>query len=90
MAIILNGFRQWQTLISSNSISWVKKRYASPQLTYVTASATAFRLVAVFWSWRKRAIERNYLLNSDHRLRLDLFATRQDIESEVVKPFWRP
>jgi len=78
MAIILNGFGQRRALISGNSISQVEKR-----------SVPLIRLVALFWTWRKRATERGYLVNSDHRLRLDLLATRQEIDSEVSKPFWR-
>ena len=78
MAIILNGFGQRRALISGYSISQVEKR-----------SVPLIRLVALFWTWRKRATERGYLVNSDHRLRLDLLATRQEIDSEVSKPFWR-
>ena len=78
MAIILNGFRQRRALISGNSISRVEKR-----------SAPLIRLVALFWTWQKRATERGYLVTSGHRLQLDLLATRQEIDSEVSKPFWR-
>ncbi len=46
-------------------------------------------LVALYRTWRKRATEREYLVQSDHRLRIDLLATRQEIESEVSKPFWQ-
>jgi len=78
MAIVLNGFGQPRAAISGNSISQAEKR-----------SLPLIRLVALFWTWRKRATERGYLVNSDHRLRLDLSATGQEIESEVSKPFWR-
>ena len=47
------------------------------------------RLVARFRAWRRRGLERGYLVTSDHRLRLDLLTTGQEIESEVSKPFWR-
>jgi hypothetical protein len=30
-----------------------------------------------------------YLLTSEHRLRVDLVATGQDIAAEVVKSFWQ-
>ena len=78
MVTILQGVEQQRAVISDNSIGRVKKR-----------SVPVFRLFSLFWTWRKRVIERNYLLNSDHRLRLDLLATQQEIESEVSKPFWR-
>ena len=46
-------------------------------------------LVARFRAWRRRGIERGYLVTSDHRLRLDLLAAGQELEGEVSKPFWR-
>ena len=46
-------------------------------------------LLARFRAWRRRSIERGYLVTSDYRLRLDLLTTGQEIESEVSKPFWR-
>lgn len=78
MATILQGVEQQRAVISENLISPVNKK-----------STLLFRLAAIFRTWRKRSIERNYLLVSDYRLRLDLLATRQEIESEVSKPFWR-
>ena len=78
MAIILNGFGQRRAFINDNPISPVEKTFAP--LT---------RLVVLFWTWRRRSTERGYLVNSDHRARLDLLATRQEIDSEVSKPFWR-
>ena len=78
MAIILNGFGQRRALINGNPISRVEKR-----------SVPLIRLVALFWIWQKRATERGYLVTSGHRLQLDLLATRQEIDSEVSKPFWR-
>ena len=78
MANILSGFGQRRALIGGNSISRVEKR-----------SLPLTRLVALFWAWRRRSIERGYLVTSDHRLRLDLLTTGQEIESEVSKPFWR-
>ena len=78
MATSLNDFGQQRVAISGNSISQSEKR-----------SLPLTPLVALFWTWRKRATERGYLVNSDHRLRLDLSATGQEIESEVSKPFWR-
>lgn len=70
-------FGQRRAVINDNSISPVEKRVV---LT---------RLVALVRTWRKRATERGYLVASDHRLRLDLLTTGQEIESEVSKPFWR-
>ena len=78
MAIILKGFGQRHAVISDNSISRVEKR-----------SMPLIRLVALFRAWRRRSTERGYLVTSDHRLRLDLLTTRQEIEREVSKPFWR-
>ena len=78
MAIILNGFGQRRAVINDNPISRVEKTFAP--LT---------RLVALFWTWRRRSTERGYLVTSDHRLRLDLLAAGQAIEGEVSKPFWR-
>jgi hypothetical protein len=71
-------FGQRRAVINDNSISRVEKR-----------SVPLTRLVALFWTWRQRATERGYLVTSDHRLRLDLLAAGQEIESEVAKPFWR-
>jgi len=51
MAIILNGFGQRRALINGNPISRVEKR-----------SVPLIRLVALFWTWRKRAAERGYLV----------------------------
>jgi len=78
MAIILNGFGQRRALINGDSVGWIERR-----------SVALTRLVALFWTWRKRATERGYLVTSDHRLRLDILATGQEIESEVSKPVWR-
>ena len=78
MATSLNDFGQQRVAISGNSISQSEKR-----------SLPLTPLVALFWTWRKRATERGYLVNSDHRLRLDLLAAGQELEGEVSKPFWR-
>jgi len=78
MATFLNGFAQRRAIIRDDLNNWIEKR-----------SVLVIWLVALFRTWRKRATERGYLVTSDHRLRLDLLATRQDIESEVSKPFWR-
>ena len=79
MPIFLTGFEQRRAVIHDNPLSRLKKR-----------PLPLTRLVALFWTWRKRATERGYLVASDHRLRLDLLTTGQEIESEVSKPFWRP
>jgi hypothetical protein len=78
MAIIRNDFGLRRAVFSDHSIGRVEKNPA-----FMT------RLVNRFWVWRKRATERGYLVTSDHRLRLDLLATGQEIKSEVTKPFWR-
>ncbi len=78
MTIFPIGFGQRQAAIRDTSISRIEKRFVP--LT---------RLVALVRAWRKRATECGYLVASDHRLRLDLLATGQLIESEVSKPFWR-
>ena len=78
MTIFPTGFGQRRAVIRDTSISRIEKRFVP--LT---------RLVALVRTWRKRAIERGYLVASDHRLGLDLLATGQKIESEVSKPFWR-
>ena len=78
MTIFPTGFGQRRAVIRDTSISRIEKRFVP--LT---------RLVALVRTWRKRATERGYLVASDHRLRLDLLATGQEIESEVLKPFWR-
>lgn len=46
-------------------------------------------LIALHRIWRRRVTERGYLLTSDHRLRLDMEASGQDIAQEVAKPLWR-
>ena len=46
-------------------------------------------LVARFRAWRRHSTERGYLVNSDHRLRLDLLAAGQEFAGEISKPFWR-
>ena len=78
MTIFPTGFGQRRAVIRDTSISRIEKRFVP--LT---------RLVALVRTWRKRATERGYVVASDHRLRLDLLATGQEIESEVLKPFWR-
>ena len=66
-------------------------RLASPPrpLGLQTRGAPLTWLVARFRAWRRRSTERGYLVNSDHRLRLDMFAAGQAIEGEISKPFWR-
>ena len=78
MTIFPTGFGQPRAVIRDTSISRIEKKFVP--LT---------RLVALVRTWRKRATERGYVVASDHRLRLDLLATGQKIESEVSKPFWR-
>ena len=63
---------------------------STPRLLELQAQfAPLAGLVARFRAWRRRGVERGYLVTSDHRLRLDLLTTGQEIESEVSKPFWR-
>jgi uncharacterized protein YjiS (DUF1127 family) len=78
MTIFPTGFWQPRAVIRDTSVSRIQKRFVP--LT---------RLVALVRTWRKRATERDCLVASDHRLRLDFLATGQRIESEVSKPFWR-
>ena len=78
MTIFPTGFGQPRAVIRDTSISRIEKRFLP--LTW---------LFALIRTWRKRATERDYLVGSDHRLRIDLLATGQEIESEVSKPFWR-
>jgi len=46
-------------------------------------------LIVQYRTLRQRARERDQLINSDHRLRLDLVASGQDIDQEVAKSLWR-
>jgi uncharacterized protein YjiS (DUF1127 family) len=78
MTIVPTGFGQRRAVIRDTSISRIEKRFVP-----------LARLAALLRTWRKRATERGYLVASDHRLRLDLLTTGQEIESEVSKPFWR-
>ena len=78
MDIIQNGVVQQRAIIRDDFIHRGEKR-----------SMLLFRLAAMFLTWRKRATERDYLLTSDHRLRVDLLASDQQLEREVAKPFWR-
>jgi uncharacterized protein YjiS (DUF1127 family) len=50
---------------------------------------TVRRVPDVIWSWFKHAESRRALaMLSDHALR-DIGLTRNDVERELIKPFWR-
>lgn len=51
---------------------------------------TAGRLVDRFLDWRDRDRQRRHLSSLDHHILADIGLTRDEIEREVDKPFWRP
>lgn len=52
-------------------------------------AATYIAFEQIFATWRRRIRERRELLRLDERTIRDLGTTRQAVEFEANKPFWR-
>ncbi len=54
------------------------------------AGGAVYRLVQLLSVWRTRAVQRQTLSSLDDRLLKDIGLARNDVDREVMKPFWRP
>ncbi len=76
-----------------NTTSYKPNALASAELTLAALGGVArnwIQRIAVILGWWDRARQRQHLLQLDDRLLRDIGLTREDVEREAAKPFWRP